>query len=110
MSVEGLHLFKVVQILQKEFRLMGKLAEGQDTAIHGLLDEPRTKTSHQLNLFCSRLSAHHSGFQSCQKLSKAFLLFVVQGEKRGTRNAATIAALIHGVFYAGDAQFGYHQL
>src|SRR5258708_1392626 len=110
MSVEGLHLFKVIQILQKEFRLMGKLAEGEDTAIHGMLDEPRRKTSHQFSAFVRKSGAHCSRLESCQTFCNAFLLFMVQGEKRGARNAATVTALVHGVLYAGNAQFGYNQL
>ena len=50
MNVEGLHLFEVIQIVKKELRLMGYLAEGERTEIHEMLDDTRRKTSHQLSM------------------------------------------------------------
>jgi hypothetical protein len=48
MSIEGLHLFKVIEVFKKELWLMGKLAEGESTTIHEPLDDTRGETSHQL--------------------------------------------------------------
>ncbi len=48
MSVEGLHSFKMIEVFKKKLRLMGELAKGEDTAIHEMLDDTRTKTSHQI--------------------------------------------------------------
>src|SRR5258708_32206737 len=83
MSVEGLHFFKVIQILQKEFRLMGKLAEGQDTTIHGLLDEPRRKTSHQLNLFVPSYARTAAGSRVVRNSVRRFFCSWCKGRSGG---------------------------
>jgi hypothetical protein len=51
MSVKRLHLFKVIEVIKKELRLVRKLAEREGTTIHERLDDTREKTSHQWSRF-----------------------------------------------------------
>src|SRR5207248_7047429 len=51
-GIERLHALKLLQISEKELRLVGELAERESATIHERLDELREKTSHQFPGSC----------------------------------------------------------
>ena len=54
MNIEGFHFFELIEVIEEKDGLVRKLAEGEGTAIHGLLDDTRGKTSHQICRVCGR--------------------------------------------------------
>ena len=46
--VKRFHFFKVIEVFEKQLRLVRKLAKREGAAIHEPLDDTRGKTSHQI--------------------------------------------------------------
>jgi hypothetical protein len=103
----------MIQVFEKQLGLMRELAEREDATIHEPLDELRKKRSHSFS--CKDISdgpesgSHGGRFERCHEFSKAFLLFIMEREKREAREAAVVAAPVHGEFHAGNAALGDHE-